>query len=424
MKKVLIVEDSEMVMKVLRHVMQQYPQFQPLYATSFAQVQELCKEHDGDIFAAVADLTLPDSPNGEIVDFTLSKKIPTIVLTGTYDEKKREQLFTKGVVDYVTKEGRYAYNKAVSMVERLEKNQRIKVMVVDDSDMSRKHVVNLFKRHLYQVVDAKDGVDAIKTMLENPDVKLLITDYNMPRMDGFDLVRNLRYKYDKTDLIMIGVSGESSEALSAKFIKHGANDFLHKPFHPEEFYTRVTHNIESLELIEQIRDSAQRDHLTGLYHRHHFFNVAREIYRNAKEKASPLAIAVINLDDFHLINEQYGYELGDEALKHVARCLDNLLDRFLICRADGDDFYVLLPGLDNEKAVSFISHVRQLLSKEPFVLNGDSTHFYFSSGVSNVQFDRIDQQIQQAKKLVRLCKEAGGNMVLGDDEDEPEQEKD
>ncbi|WP_246841673.1 response regulator [Cellvibrio sp. PSBB023] len=128
----------------------------------------------------------------------------------------------------------------------------------------------------------------------------------MPKMDGFELVRNLRYKYDKTDLIMIGVSGESSEALSAKFIKHGANDFLRKPFHPEEFYCRIIHNIESLELVEQITYNAQRDHLTGLYHRSYFFNAARELYNAAREKSAPLSMAVINIDNFSEINQHYG----------------------------------------------------------------------------------------------------------------------
>src|SRR5690606_32258882 len=117
-----------------------------------------------------------------------------------------------------------AYSKAVSLFQRLEKNQQIKVLVVDDSDMSRKHVANLLRRHLFQVLESVDGMEAIKTMLDHPDIKLLITDYNMPRMDGFELVKNLRYKYDKTGLIMIGVSGESSEALSAKFIKHRSEE--------------------------------------------------------------------------------------------------------------------------------------------------------------------------------------------------------
>src|SRR5690606_22231074 len=226
-----------------------------------------------------------------------------------------------------------------NMIDRLERNQHIQVLAVDDSDVSRKHIVNLLKRHLFQVFEAKDGAEAIKILLDNPDIKLLVTDYNMPRMDGFELVKNLRYKYDKTDLIMIGISGESNEALSAKFIKHGANDFLRKPFHPEEFYCRIIHNIETLELMEQVTFAAQRDHLTGLYHRSHFFTVARELYKSAVEKAAPLSMAIINIDHFSDINERHGNAWGDVALKHIATSLNNMLGRFLLARADSDDFY-------------------------------------------------------------------------------------
>ncbi len=419
MKKILIVEDSEMVTKVLRHLLQaQLLDYDAVFASSLAQAQAAFEQHPEGFFVALVDLNLPDAPNGEVVDFTLSKKIPSIVLTGSYDEQRREQLFNKGIVDYVTKEGRYAYSKAIGMIQRLEKNQQIKVLVVDDSDMSRKHMANLFRRHLFQVLEAVDGVDAIKVLLDNPDIKLLITDYNMPRMDGFELVRNLRYKYDKTDLIMIGVSGDSNEALSAKFIKHGANDFLRKPFHPEEFYCRIIHNLESLELIEQIKYQAQRDHLTGLYHRSYFFNTAREPYQQAKANQTPLALAVINIDHFAAINEQQGNAWGDYVLRELGQRLEQMLGRFLLARADSDDFYVLLPGLDNEKAAALLSRVKHLLASEALQVNDQPLYLSVSIGLTNQQGDSLDMQLARAINYLQRAKEAGGSMLVDDGDEE------
>jgi diguanylate cyclase (GGDEF)-like protein len=415
MNKILIVEDSDVVTKVLRHVVQASASFHAVYAASLAQAEALYAEHEGQFFAALVDLNLPDAPNGEVVDFTLKHKIPTVVLTGSYDEQRRETLFAKGIVDYVTKEGRYAYQNAVQMLHRLEKNQRVKVLVVDDSDMSRRHVVNLLKRHLFQIVEAADGVDAIKVLLDNPDIKLLITDYNMPRMDGFELVRNLRYKYDKTGLVMIGISGESSEALSAKFIKHGANDFLRKPFQPEEFYCRVLHNVESLELMEQVAYAAQRDQLTGLYHRHHFFNLARDLYRTTSARGTALAAAILNVDGLGYINEKYGSEWGDHALGCIAQHLEKMLQKFLLCRADGDDFYVLLSGLDNEKAVALIGEVRRLIAAEAIMLDNEPVYLSLSAGVTSQRGQSIDEQLAHAKRLLQLAKEAGGNMTVDDE---------
>jgi diguanylate cyclase (GGDEF)-like protein len=417
MKKILIVEDSDVVTKVMRHLLVQYPHYQPVFATSLAQTQSIMAEHESDFFVALVDLNLPDAPDGEVVGYLLGHNLPVIVLTGTYDEQKREQLFNKGIVDYVMKEGRLAYEKAIRLITRLEKNQHIKVLVVDDSDATLKHVSHLFRQHLFQVIEAADGVDAIKMLLENPDVKLLVTDYNMPRMDGFELVKNLRYKYNKADLIIIGLSGESNESLSAKFLKQGANDFLRKPFLPEEFYCRISHNLEYSELVEEIAAVKQHDYLTGLFNRRYFFESAHELYRSAQENATPLALAIINLDHFSHLNDQYGHESGDAVLIHVARNLNYMLERFLLCRADGDNFFVLLPGLDNEKAVALISRVRQLLSEEPCTINGEHKRIYSSAGVSNRHQEGIDQQIKFAMHLLRLGKEAGGNMVLGDDDE-------
>ena len=417
MKKILVVEDSDVVLRVLRHLVHASLSFEAVYATSFAEAKAQIESPDNNFFAALVDLNLPDAPDGEVVDFTLREKIPTIVLTGSYDEQRREKLFAKGIVDYMTKEGRYAYSKAVGMIERLEKNQQIKVLVVDDSDMSRRYIASLLKRHLFQVMEAKDGIEAIKVMLDNPDIKLLITDYNMPRMDGFELVKNLRHKYDKTDLVMIGISGESSEALSAKFIKQGANDFLRKPFHPEELYCRVINNIELLELAERVTYSAERDQLTGLYHRNHFFTAAQGLKQAALEKHVPLSAAVINLDNFRQYNEVYGNQGGDLVLQHLAGFLQQMLSRFLLCRAGADEFYVLMPGLDNEKAVSLLSKVRQLVSAEPVMINQESNACSFSAGITSRASESIDQQIFRAQKFLRLAKESGGSMVVGDEED-------
>ena len=190
MQKILVVEDSPIVTKIIRHVMQQSQQFEVFYADSLAATKQLVEQHRGGFFAGLVDLNLPDAPDGEVVDFTLAEKIPTIVLTGSYDDARREALLDKGIVDYVLKEGRYSYDYAVNLITRLQKNCDIKVLVVEDSDTSRNFIRTLLERQLFQVLEASNGIEAIKVLIDNSDIKLLITDYNMPQMDGFELVKN------------------------------------------------------------------------------------------------------------------------------------------------------------------------------------------------------------------------------------------
>ncbi|WP_423898062.1 diguanylate cyclase [Candidatus Pelagadaptatus aseana] len=415
-KKILVVEDSPIVSKIVRHVLKGNKSVEAYYAADFAQSRKLYEEHKNELFAALVDLNLPDAPDGEVVDYMLEQKVPTIVLTGSYDDQRREKLLSKGIVDYVIKEGRYSYDYAVNLVGRLSKNQDVKVLVVDDSDTSRNHICELLKRHLYQVVSANNGIEAIKVLLENPDIKLLITDYNMPVMDGFEMVQNIRHKYEKSDLVIIGLSGEGQSNLSAKFIKNGANDFLQKPFCQEEFYCRVTSNVESLELIAQIRDAAHRDHLTGLFNRRYFFEQGEQIYSHAQSAATPLSAVVLDIDYFKSINDTHGHEAGDLVLKQFAEILDEALGRFLVARTGGEEFFALLPGLDCDKASAYIDKVRSIVASTPMDI-GESEPVYvsFSAGVTAHLSTTLDDQLNIADEHLYRAKDAGRNLVIGDD---------
>ncbi len=418
MQKVLIVEDSAIVAKILLHLARQELQYDILLATTFTEARMLCDEHKNNIFTAIVDLNLPDAPDGEVVDHTLSLGIPTIVLTGSFNDEKREKLLAKGIVDYVTKEGRYSYQYAINAVRRLEKNRSIKVLVVEDSKTMRNHIVNLLSRHQFQILQAVDGMDAVKVILEHPDIQLLITDYNMPNMDGFELIKNLRSKYEKFDLVIIGLSSQGEGNLSVKFIKTGANDFLTKPFNPEEFYCRINHNIESLDLIAQIRDSANRDYVSGLYSRSYFFTQSEAPYQEAQSNQTPLALAVISIDDFKLVNDEVGPVVGDKILALFSKVLEESLSRFLVARSCGKEFYVLMAGLSNDKASTLINHVRGLVAAEVFSCDGHNVSLTFSAGVSNQLGERINDQLALAEACLFRAKQAGKDIVMGDDEDE------
>ncbi len=415
MRRVLVVEDSPMVMKVLKHVLSSSQLFDFVYATSFAEAKAACDAEGEPFFAGLVDLNLPDAPDGEVVDYALAQGIPTIVLTGSFEVAKKDKLLAKGIVDYVTKEGRFSYEYALGVLERLVKNQRIKVLVVDDSDTARHFISQLLRLHLYQVLDAADGMKAIKLVVENPDIKMLITDFNMPRMDGCELVKNIRLKYEKTDLVIIGLSSDEEGALSARFIKNGANDFLRKPFNHEEFFCRITHNVEFLELIESIRDAAHRDDLTGAYNRKYFYSEGEKQLIGRHQHGGSFSVAVIDLDEFHHINDQYGHDVGDRVMQLVVEQLDQLLARFTFARSSGQEFYVALPGLDNNKASAYIEKVRQILCATVFDVEGYSISVTFSAGVSSIETDSIDALVSSASVSLKRAKEAGGDLVFGDD---------
>lgn len=200
-------------------------------------------------FAALLDLSLPDAPDGEVVDEVLAFDVPSIVLTGMFDPKTRALMDSKPIVDFVLKQGFEDIFYAMGILERIYKNREITVLVVDDSRATRALIVSHLSTQLFNILEATNGKEALAVLRANPDIRLVVTDYNMPEMDGFDLTRQLRKQFQKEDLSIIAVSSSDHPDVSSRFLKYGANDFLSKPFTKEELISRVHLNLGMHEAI-------------------------------------------------------------------------------------------------------------------------------------------------------------------------------
>ncbi len=411
MPSVLIVEDSQLVLKILRHIAAKSLSFDVEFATSRQQAIELLDSRQ-DWLAAIVDLSLPDAPNGELVDDVLERGVPTIVLTGSINEERRDSLTKRGIVDYVLKEGRYSYQYAVNLVNRLYRNQSIKVMVAEDSKVTRRFIAELLSRHLFQVVEAENGEQALVGILADDQIKILLTDYNMPERDGFDLIHELRYKNERMDLFIVGLSSAGDKYLSAKFIKNGANDFLYKPFSHEEFFCRIMQGVESMERLETLRAMAYTDTLTNLPNRRAFVEQGREFLRQANEQGIPLSLAVLDIDRFKEVNDTYGHDAGDEVLLHFASTMQEGLDRFLFARTGGEEFVVLMPGLTEDRAFQLLNVLRTQIETESVSTSAGFLEFTFSGGISQGPAETLEALMKQADELLFRAKEAGRNMLL------------
>lgn len=338
--KILVVEDSPVVLKVLKHLLTQKPGFIPVLCTCYEEARVQLSENN-DFYAAIVDLNLPDAENGEVVDLVLETKVPCIVLTGNFDDKLRLNLLNKGVLDYITKDSRYSFNHVIKVVERLKKNKDIKVLVAEDSITSRHFIKHLLEQYRFQVIEAENGQEALAQLEADADIRMLITDFNMPLVNGYELVRMLRYNSRFQDLVIIGLSAEGDSSLSAKFIKSGANDFLKKPFYHEEFHCRVVHNLEAQEMLETIRDLANLDPLTKLYNRRYLFEEGERFYRKAANGGQGASIVMIDIDHFKAANDAYGHVIGDVLLASVAETIQGAFPDYLACRFGGEEFCVV-----------------------------------------------------------------------------------
>lgn len=110
----------------------------------------------------------------------------------------------------------------------------MKLLVVDDSSTMRRIIKNTLSRLGFNdVLEAEHGVEAWQILEKTPDVNVLITDWNMPEMNGLDLVRKVRAekKYENMPIIMVTTEGGKTEVITA--LKAGVNNYIVKPFTPQ-----------------------------------------------------------------------------------------------------------------------------------------------------------------------------------------------
>ena len=407
-ERILLVEDNKSLSKLIAKKMEEKLDVEVLQAYSQKEAEDFLEEND-DFFIALLDLNLPDAPNGEIVDFILSKGIPSIVLTGNIDENTRETMLQKGVIDYVFKTSMEDINYIFSLIKRVMKNRDIRVMVVDDSSVVRKNIKNILSKFMFKVNVAAHGEEALIYLDDYKDIKLILVDYNMPVIDGLEFTKLVREKYDRNKIGIISMTSSDERFISAKFLKMGANDFLHKPFDEEELICRINNTLENIENINALSKMANYDFLTGVYNRRYFFQKIKEFFKGKNN----FALAMIDIDYFKKINDTYGHDVGDIVLKKIAQILkDNTKGSDIVSRFGGEEFCIALKNVSNEAAVRFFSKLRSAIAKEKVVINDKKISFTASIGVSfRDDKDNIEDILKEADEALYRAKNGGRNRV-------------
>ncbi|MDY6935791.1 MAG: diguanylate cyclase [Spirochaetota bacterium] len=413
MAEILLIEDSKLIASAIKKKIESELLLRVKWGQSYSDAIKLVKENNSNFFISLLDLYLPDAPNGEIVDFVLSKDIPSIVFTGELSDDVREYIWSKKVIDYVLKEGSHNLDYIVSLIRRISRNKSIDVLVVDDDRLFRIHLLKLLEVHKYNVFEASDGNEALGIIKDNPDIKMIITDYHMPNMDGFQLIKEVREKYSKEELAIIGIAGKGDNTLSARFIKNGANDFIDKPFVTEEFYCRVTQNIEMIEHINALRNSSNKDYLTDLYNRRYFFELGNQLFTNSKREQITITVAMIDIDYFKKINDTYGHAAGDEVLKQLSQILKkSFRESDIVSRFGGEEFCILTTNMDHEHSPRIFNGLRKKIGETSINIGFKKIQITVSIGICIKLMDSLEDMIEQADSMLYKAKEGGRNRVM------------
>ena len=410
--KILIIDDSLSICNTLKSLIESDIDINILIAKSLKESAQIILKEKGVFDVILADLGLPDAPNGEVIDFLSKFSIPIVVLTGTDNIDIENKFRNKNIVDYIIKDGISALNYATLIVKRIILNKDVKVLVVDDSKSFVQKSVDLLNRYKINALCAFDGEEALEVLKANKDIKIVLTDYLMPKLDGLELTKKIRRNYQKDELSIIVTSNDTSKRIPAKFLKYGANDFLYKGFSNEEFFARINSNIEIIELFDEIKNKANKDHLTGLYNRRYLFNIGNEIYNDCKTNNKVFAIAILDIDNFKRINDTYGHDIGDIALKEVAVILNkNISSNGLISRLGGEEFCICFYNRNEDEVKELLEYIRKDFEKNVIEIKDIQLKYTISIGCSFDFGINIDEMIRNADEYLYEAKKDGRNII-------------
>ncbi len=409
---ILVIEDSRTFALALRQFLEAETGLPVTTCASLKDLSELIVAAPGAYAIAVVDLNLPDAPRGEALDWTVAHGIPTVVFTATFDLATRGRIMEREVIDYVLKDSEFALGNLVGTVKRALDNRHTRILVVDDTRTTRKVLARMLSIQQYVVVEASSGAEALALLDANPDLQLVVSDYYMPDMDGFELARRIRRRHPKVRLI--GISSSTDRKTSAGFLKAGAHDFVSRPFVLEELQCRIASNVETLTQLKQLQELAARDYLTGLFNRRHFFEQGPPLIETAQKAGFPVSIALLDIDHFKQLNDRYGHDGGDRVLSSVADNLSRIAEHEtrLLARVGGEEFAILFAGADLATACRLAEGIREEIAREPLLLGGTELSLTVSIGVAEIGVsESLDASLGRADGALYTAKQEGRNRV-------------
>ena len=211
----------------------------------------------------------------------------------------------------------------------------VSILVADDDPDLRDILRSILEPDGFQVVEAADGEAALRLVQDRrPD--LLILDYVMPRMDGTQVCKTLKQDLLLRHLPIIMLTGRGEIHEKVQGINAGADDYLVKPFEPEELLARVR---MVLRRTAQELDANPLTRLPGNV------SIQKEIESRLASK-DPLAVCYGDLDRFKAFNDHYGFARGDQAITQTATMLLEAVrahgnPKDFIGHIGGDDFVVV-----------------------------------------------------------------------------------
>jgi len=265
------------------------------------------------------------------------------------------------------------------------------LLYVEDQKDARDLIKMMFEdevKELYMACDGLEGMHLYKD--KHPDI--IITDINMPHLDGLSLIKKIREEDTQTPILLISAHDDKESLITA--LNAGASGFISKPINIDTVFSKL--NViakdlqEKIELqsskekeMEELYKLAHYDDLTKIPNRYLFDILLKQTFSRAKREDKPLALFFIDVDNFKYINDTYGHNAGDAVLKELSSSIQKIIrSEDIFARRSGDEFLLLVEGEGNKEHLS--NFARKVIEQgaKPILFEGNELRITLSVGIS------------------------------------------
>lgn len=299
------------------------------------------------------------------------------------------------------------------------------LLIIDDSAAVREELIDILTAdgEFDIFLQATDGASGLK-ILSDPGqaVDVVCCDLNMPRMDGYELLRMARANPTLMNVPIIMVTAVSDDSDVVKAFELGANDFISKPFIPSILRARLKNMLHIKHLQDLLKaqrgmmeEIATTDSLTNIANLRSFRSSLEEEFNRSLRYGDPMSVLMADLDRFKDINDTYGHPRGDAVLKETAEIMLNVMRKVdLVARYGGEEFVVIMPHTDLDGALRAAERVRSAIEARHFKGLPAAGSITVSIGVTTLVEGietNMDRMVQMADEALYRAKQKGRNRV-------------
>jgi two-component system cell cycle response regulator len=304
----------------------------------------------------------------------------------------------------------------------LNLDQPVSILSIEDRDndftMIRKALLDHPGLKMTRVKRIAEALNS----LEKGRFDLIFLEYQLPDGNGLEFLEAIHSKVVDTPVVVI--TGQGDELIASRIIQAGACDYLPKAKVSNKALLRIISNaLEKASLKREMRivqekltEMSIRDELTGMYNRRYFQDALEREISGAQRYQHRLALCIIDLDHFKLVNDSYGHLCGDQVLQEFGKLLGDSIRKYdVACRYGGEEFAVILPDTSLDKALALCDRFRERVANHVFAYNAVTLKITTSVGVTArpAKSETTGQQlVDLADKALYQAKSHGRNKVV------------